>query len=94
MQLFIEQDGGVRCIYGEAIELGELGSLQIERGSHVEPDDAGAWWADLSPVAGPKLGPFAQRSQALSAEVDWLERNWLRPAKDRAEPVELAQPSP
>ena len=27
----------------------------------------------LSPVAGPRLGPFDLRSQALGAEVAWLQ---------------------
>jgi hypothetical protein len=79
MQLLIDSVGGVRCIYGEAIELRSLGELSIARGSHVEPDALGKWWADLSPVAGPKLGPFANRSLALAAEVAWLERHWLKP---------------
>lgn len=79
MQLLIYSMGGVKCIYGEAIELAALGNLTIERGSHVEPDAQGKWWADLSPVSGPKLGPFENRSLALAAEVAWLERHWLKP---------------
>ena len=51
--------------------------LEIRRASHVEPDDDGRWFADLSPVEGPKLGPFALRSQALDAERVWLEANCL-----------------
>lgn len=79
MQLLIDATGGVKCIYGEAINLQSFGDLTIERGSHVEPDAFGKWWADLSPVSGPKLGPFDNRSQALEAEVAWLEQHWLRP---------------
>jgi hypothetical protein len=59
------------------IPLAELGRLSITRGSHVEPDSEGRWIADLSPVDGPRLGPFEHRSQALAAEVDWLNQNWL-----------------
>ena len=33
--------------------------------------------ADLSPVGGPLLGPFERRSDAVQAEVYWLETNWL-----------------
>jgi hypothetical protein len=69
--------GQVHCIYGEAIDLAQLGRVQIARGSHVEPDATGQWFADLSPVAGPRLGPFAVRSEALKAEVAWLETHWL-----------------
>ena len=58
MQLLIKPDGDVRCLYDETLDLQGLGRLHIERGSHVEPDADGLWTADLSPVAGPLLGPF------------------------------------
>jgi hypothetical protein len=70
-------NGTARCLYTEAINLHTLGQVHIARGSHVEPDDAGQWWADLSPVCGPRLGPFGLRSEALQAEVEWLEEHWL-----------------
>ena len=37
----------------------------------------GRWSADLAPVCGPSLGPFALRSEALAAEREWLETHWL-----------------
>jgi hypothetical protein len=77
MQLVIDRCGQVSCIYGEEIDLTALGSVSISRASHVEPDAAGTWWADLAPVGGPRLGPFDRRTQALAAERTWLERNWL-----------------
>jgi len=77
MQLVIHADGAVKCLYDEAIDLTALGRLKIDRGSHVEPDGQGRWFADLSPALGPNLGPFARRSEALDAERDWLEANWL-----------------
>ena len=77
MQLVIQPDGSVRCVYGETIDLQSLGNLNIARGSHVEPNSAGEWFADLSPVAGPRLGPFSKRSEALDAETEWLEHHWL-----------------
>ena len=77
MQLVIEPGGVVRCIYSEAIDLAALGSPAISRASHVEPDQHGRWWADLSPVGGAVLGPFLNRSEALAAEHSWLETNWL-----------------
>ncbi|HRX78315.1 MAG: hypothetical protein H6821_05590 [Planctomycetaceae bacterium] len=77
MQLVIQPDGSLKCVYGEAIDLHALGQVSISRGSHVEPDSNGQWLADLSPVTGPCLGPFPHRSDALDAEVAWLEANWL-----------------
>lgn len=77
MQLIVTSSGNIRCIYGEAIELSQLGRLSISRASHVEPRDDGQWQADLSPVGGPCLGPFPSRSQALQAETQWLNDHWL-----------------
>ena len=77
MQLVIEPGGAVRCIYAEEIDLAALGSPAITRASCVEPDQHGCWVADLSPVNGPRLGPFRHRSEALTAEHSWLETNWL-----------------
>jgi hypothetical protein len=77
MELLIRPGGEVRCVYGEAIDLHVLGQPQITRASQVEPDEQGRWWADLSPVNGPLLGPFRLRTQALDAEQGWLSRHWL-----------------
>jgi hypothetical protein len=77
MRLVVEPGGRVRCLYGEAVDLAALGILAIRRASHVKPDEAGAWWADLAPLGGPRLGPFTRRSLALDAEVAWLEEHWL-----------------
>jgi hypothetical protein len=77
MDLLIDSKGIIQCVYSEAIPLAELGTALIRRASHVEPDAQGRWWADLSPVAGPTLGPFAARSHALAAEQHWLETRWL-----------------
>jgi hypothetical protein len=85
MQLVIHPNGRVRCLYAECIALEQLGQLQIQRGSHVEPDADGQWQADLSPVGGPSLGPFVHRSQALAAERHWLETNWLDPHSSSAD---------
>ena len=67
MQIVIRADGNGRCLYGEAIDLQQLGALAVARASNVEPNAIGHWMADLSPVGGPKLGPFATRSNALAA---------------------------
>ncbi len=72
MELIIDAAGGIRCLYDEAIDLAALGRLHITRASHVEPDASGGWWSDLSPVVGPRCGPFEKRSEALVAERQWL----------------------
>ena len=72
MELVVDARGGVRCIYDEALDLRQIGKLQIARASHVEPDAEGYWFADMGPVAGPVLGPYSSRSDALFAERAWL----------------------
>ncbi len=72
MDLVVGCNGAVKCIYGEELDLRELGKLQITRASHVEPDSGGFWWADMGPVDGPVLGPYGSRSEALGAEREWL----------------------
>jgi hypothetical protein len=78
IELLIDPAGRVRCLYGEEIDLSSLGRLHLARGSHVEPTPDGQWTANLWPVSGPVLGPFATRSQALAAERGWLAANWLQ----------------
>ena len=77
MHLVISPTGIVRCLYDETLDLQTLGPPVIQRASHVEPDEHGQWWADLRISEGPRLGPFARRSEALTAEVAWLEAHWL-----------------
>jgi hypothetical protein len=72
MELVVDTGGDIRCIYDEGIDLREIGTLKITRASHVEPDAAGYWWADMGPSGGPVLGPFRSRSEALGAERGWL----------------------
>ena len=72
MEMFIAPNGEVRCLYDETIDLSVLGTPVIQRASHVEPTAEGRWTADMSPCDGPILGPFARRSDALSAEQQWL----------------------
>jgi hypothetical protein len=76
MEIVISPAGNVRCIYDEAIDIHALGKIEIQRASHVEPDQQGQWTADLSPVSGPTLGPFVHRSEALAAEIQWLREHW------------------
>lgn len=72
------------------VESRDGGATAIARASCVEPspmriesegnDSAGwgwtwGWTADLSPVGGPVLGPFALKNDALEAERNWLDAN-------------------
>jgi len=77
ISLLVRPDGHVQCVYGEEIDLAAIGVVRIARASHVEPDAQGRWWADLTPVSGPVLGPFGRRSDALAAEHTWLEGHLL-----------------
>ena len=77
MELIIHRCGAAKCIYDDVLPVSQLGKISITRASHVEPDSVGNWIADLSPVGGPRLGPFEYRTAALAAEVDWLRKNWL-----------------
>jgi hypothetical protein len=98
MQILILPDGSAKCLYGEELDLTALGSLEIRRGSHVEPTEDGSWTADLSPVNGPRLGPFPCRSDALEAERTWLEHHWLvpdkKPDKNKCSLLELTENAP
>jgi hypothetical protein len=77
MHLIVEPTGRIRAIYTEELDLVVLGHPEIRRASHVEARPDGRWSADLRPVGGPVLGPFDRRSQALEAELAWLEAHWL-----------------
>ncbi|WP_315854495.1 hypothetical protein [Alienimonas chondri] len=78
-ELFVTPDGAVRGLYGQLIDADAIGDSAVVRASHVEPHPHGGWTADLSPSAGPVLGPFPLRSDALTAEANWLTRNLLTP---------------
>ena len=77
MQLVVTGTGELRCLYSEVIELPALGAVHIRRGSYLDADEHGRWYADLCPVNGPRLGPFKDRSSGLTAEQEWLDLNWL-----------------
>jgi hypothetical protein len=76
MELVVQTSGKIHCIYGEEIDLAALGKVSVTRASHVEPDATGLWLVDFAPIAGPRLGPFSRRSEALAAETAWLLNHW------------------
>ena len=61
-EMIIDACRGIRMIYSELIEPHALGNPTIVRGACVEPDQNGFWWADMSPVSGPRQGPYLMRS--------------------------------
>jgi hypothetical protein len=78
MIISIPLDGDVRLLYTESIDMRAIGSVvEMRRASHVEPFGTDQWTADLGPVDGPVLGPFDTRGEALRAEEDWLNKNYL-----------------
>jgi len=76
MELVISPSGEITTIYNEVLNLAALGAQRIERASHVEPDTSGCWFAQI--IGGPTLGPFDRRSDAITAEVEWLVTHRLR----------------
>ena len=72
MQIVIKPSGIFIGIYSDSFDYSEFGRPQIRRASHVEPTDNGRWTVDMTPVDGPVLGPFDKRSEALDAEIEWL----------------------
>ena len=74
MQIVIKSSGVFISLDDDAFDYGSFGRPQIRRASHVEPDASGRWFADLSPVDGPTLGPFSTRTEALDAEIECLNQ--------------------
>jgi hypothetical protein len=78
-EIFISPSGDVHFVYYDELKpLLELGKPSIERISHVDAfivDDSIVWFADLSPINGPKLGPCNNRDEAIEAELKWISDN-------------------
>lgn len=76
LRIVVAPTGAVAMVYSDAARtvMDALGHATIRRASHVEPDAAGQWVADLTPIGGPVLEPVPRRADALAAEVMWLER--------------------
>ena len=72
MKIFIGADGTLQYVYTDDLVGAFDGDVVVRRASHVEPSNGG-WCADLSPVAGPVLGPFVTRAEALDKEREWLD---------------------
>lgn len=64
---------GIKFIHDDNLmaALKGLGPARTKRASHVEPEGEN-WTADMAPVGGPRLGPYATRGEALAAEFRYL----------------------
>jgi hypothetical protein len=72
MLLAIRPNGEIQFIYSDALEpLLHEGEFRVERASRVEPAEGGGWTATMND--GTVLGPYKLRSEALAAEVRFLE---------------------
>lgn len=67
------QAGKVTAIYSDAHAdlIARASSVQVRRASAVEPAPQGGWTATMND--GTVLGPFRLRSEALAAEVQYLD---------------------
>lgn len=66
-------DGTLSFVWSDDLaDLAQHGTASIVRVSEVEPDASGRWWANLSRIGGPMLGPFVKRGEAIAAELEWL----------------------
>ena len=78
MIITVSPEGQIRMIYtDELCGLLEEGTATIERASNVEPRGT-QWEADMGPSGSAVvLGPFKTRTEALAAEVRWLQEHVL-----------------
>lgn len=76
----VRKDGTIEFIYDDDLKgfIDDNKEKKVFRASHVEPNENGDWYADLSPINGPKLTGFKTRQAALNAEVAWIQNNYLR----------------
>ena len=75
MKIRINPDGTAVMIYTVDIDIAALGNLQsITRASLIEPTNRNQWAADMRPIGGPVIGAFDKRSDALTAEIYWIEK--------------------
>ena len=79
MKIRINPGGTILSLYTEDVCLNNLGNIiTIKRASHVNANCLNQWEADMGVSGGPVLGPFSKRSEALEAEITWLNKNILR----------------
>lgn len=80
MKIKINTDGTINLLYTEDICVEDIGKVDsIKRLFHVEPTQDNKWTATVNIGSSEcvTLGPFDKRSEALGAEVVWIEDNIL-----------------
>jgi len=65
----IDEQGTLRCLYSEVIDLSELGRLRIERASHIEFDEVDQQWQVRLPD-----GKHVYSNSSREACLDWERR--------------------
>lgn len=77
-QLQITPEGGVQMLHDDAVDLKDLGPINMTRASHVEFDNANQWWFVQSAKTLKILADgFKTREEALN----W-EKNYYSPTGD------------
>ena len=70
-------NGEIKYIYNESIDLDSIGNKVIKRASFVEPEGSN-WFVDLSPLGwNIKVKGFKTRSEAINYEINYIENNIL-----------------
>ncbi len=71
--------GGARMLHDDAVDLRELGDVEVTRASHVEFDNKLKVWTVVSAKTGLLLNTFETRADALAWEKDYYSptgRGW------------------
>jgi hypothetical protein len=70
-------NGEIKYLYNENIDLDCIGVKTIKRASFVEPNND-KWFVDFTPIdINMKVDGFKTRSEALKYEIDYIENNIL-----------------
>lgn len=71
ISLQITADGGVQMLQDDAVDLRELGEIEVTRASHVEFDNEKQMWFVQSARTGKFLYWAKTRTEALAYEKEW-----------------------
>ena len=73
LKVKIGKEGGITYIYNDSlVALSQQEGARITRVSHVEPCEGG--WGATMIKNGKFLGPYKLRSEALAAEMEYLDK--------------------